>query len=77
MEGEKDDLKRQVEELTVENEALMWGGEKENSPETKGRTFVKDEGKTVQNIYMWMFGCEILHARLYDLLCSGWSVRLS
>ena len=56
MEGETDDLKRQVEELTVENEALMWGGEKENSPETKGRTFVKDEGKTEQNIYMWMFG---------------------
>jgi len=44
MEGEREDLERRVEELTTENEALMWGGmDKENSPEPKGRTFVKEE----------------------------------
>ena len=43
VEEEKEDMERKVDELTVENEALMWGGmEKENSPEPKGRTFVKE-----------------------------------
>jgi len=44
IEGEKAELQKRVDDLMVENEALMWGGsEKENSPEVKGRTFVKDE----------------------------------
>ena len=42
-------MQKRVDDLVLENEALMWGGsEKENSPEVKGRTFVKD-GKSRAN----------------------------
>ena len=38
-------------DLTTENEALMWDGMEKNSPEPKGRTFVKD-GKFVEFVTM-------------------------
>ena len=43
VESEKDELERRVEELTTENEALMWESVKENSPEPRCRTYVKDD----------------------------------